>query len=96
MEFLRWRAERWMKVRHMPAGVRARSVVRAAATAPRMLAHTFRGSDLAVGARPGETRGRVRALQGDPRDGAGRTSRGRGGEEARAAPPLPAAVSPAV
>jgi len=28
VEFLRWKAERWMKVRHMPAALPARSLVR--------------------------------------------------------------------
>ena len=42
VEFLRWRAERWMKVRHM------RSVLRwypafTLRHGPKMLAHTFRG-----------------------------------------------------
>ena len=43
VEFLRWRAERWMKVRHLPAVLRhyPSFVLR---NAPRMLAHTFRGS----------------------------------------------------
>lgn len=43
IEFMRWRAERWMKLRHMPAGVRHYSwfILR---NAPRLLAHTFRGS----------------------------------------------------
>ena len=43
IEFMRWRAERWMKVRHMPAVIRhyPSFVLR---NAPRMLAHTFRGS----------------------------------------------------
>jgi anaerobic magnesium-protoporphyrin IX monomethyl ester cyclase len=43
VEFLRWRAERWMKVRHMPAalGHDPWFVVR---NAHRMFAHTFRGS----------------------------------------------------
>ncbi len=43
VEFLRWRAERWMKVRHMPAalGHDPWFVVR---NAYRMFAHTFRGS----------------------------------------------------
>ena len=43
IEFLRWRAERWMKVRHMPAVLRRRPgfVLR---NAPRLLAHTFRGT----------------------------------------------------
>ena len=43
IEYMRWRAERWMKVRHLPAVMRAYPsfVLR---NAPRMLAHTFRGS----------------------------------------------------
>jgi anaerobic magnesium-protoporphyrin IX monomethyl ester cyclase len=43
VEFLRWRAERWMKVRHIPGVLRhyPRFVLR---HGPRMLAHTFRGS----------------------------------------------------
>lgn len=43
VEFLRWRAERWMKLRHLPRVLRAYPgfVVR---HGPAMLAHTFRGS----------------------------------------------------
>jgi anaerobic magnesium-protoporphyrin IX monomethyl ester cyclase len=43
VEFRRWRAERWMKVRHMPSALRAhpRFVLR---HWPSLLAHTFRGS----------------------------------------------------
>jgi radical SAM superfamily enzyme YgiQ (UPF0313 family) len=43
IEFLRWRSERWMKVRHFPAAARHSPgfVVR---HGPAMLAHTFRGS----------------------------------------------------
>jgi radical SAM superfamily enzyme YgiQ (UPF0313 family) len=43
VEFLRWKAERWMKVRHMPAAFRHDPgfVVR---NARRMMAHTFRGT----------------------------------------------------
>ena len=43
IEFLRWRAERWMKVRHLPRVFRHDPgfVLR---NARRMLAHTFRGS----------------------------------------------------
>ena len=43
IEFLRWRAERWMKVRHLPSVLRhyPMFVLR---NGPRMLAHTFRGS----------------------------------------------------
>ncbi len=43
VEFMRWRAERWMKARHLPVVLRhyPAFVLR---MAPRMLAHTFRGS----------------------------------------------------
>jgi anaerobic magnesium-protoporphyrin IX monomethyl ester cyclase len=43
IEFQRWRAERWMKVRHMPKAFRDNPafVLR---HARRMLAHTFRGN----------------------------------------------------
>jgi len=43
IEYLRWRAERWMKLRHLPRVLRAYPgfVLR---HAPQMLAHTFRGS----------------------------------------------------
>jgi anaerobic magnesium-protoporphyrin IX monomethyl ester cyclase len=43
IEFMRWRAERWMKVRHMSSAFRhdPAFVLR---NAHRMLAHTFRGS----------------------------------------------------
>ncbi|HEX6209285.1 MAG TPA: radical SAM protein, partial [Methylomirabilota bacterium] len=43
VEYLRWRAERWMKLRHMPAAVR-HSPWFVARHGRRMLAHTFRGS----------------------------------------------------
>jgi len=45
-EFLRWKAERWMKVRHMPVAFRHDPwfILR---HAPEMLGHTFRGSSLA-------------------------------------------------
>jgi len=45
VEFLRWKAERWMKTRHVPAVLRHDPwfVLR---TTPKMLAHTFRGSSL--------------------------------------------------
>jgi radical SAM superfamily enzyme YgiQ (UPF0313 family) len=45
IEYLRWNAERWMKVRHMPAALCHDPwfVVR---HAPEMLAHTFRGCTL--------------------------------------------------
>jgi len=43
VEFMRWKAERWMKVRHMPTAIRHDPwfVVK---NSPKMLAHTFRGS----------------------------------------------------
>ena len=43
VEFLRWRAERWMKVRHLPSVLwhYPRFVLR---NAPKMCRHTFRGS----------------------------------------------------
>jgi len=43
IEFMRWRAERWMKLRHFPAALRHYPgfVLR---HAPQMLSHTFRGS----------------------------------------------------
>jgi anaerobic magnesium-protoporphyrin IX monomethyl ester cyclase len=42
VEYLRWKAERWMKLRHMPVALRHDPwfIVR---HAPQMLAHTFRG-----------------------------------------------------
>jgi anaerobic magnesium-protoporphyrin IX monomethyl ester cyclase len=43
VEFMRWRAERWMKVRHMPAAFRHDPWF-VARNAGRMLSHTFRGS----------------------------------------------------
>jgi len=45
IEFLRWRADRWMKVRHMPAAL-AHSPWFVLRHAPRMLAHTFAGTTL--------------------------------------------------
>ncbi len=44
-EFLRWKAERWMKVRHMPVAF-AHNPVFVGTHAWRMLKHTFRGSSL--------------------------------------------------
>ena len=43
VEFRRWRAERWMKVRHMPAAFRHDPWF-VLTHAPQMFAHTFRGS----------------------------------------------------
>jgi radical SAM superfamily enzyme YgiQ (UPF0313 family) len=43
VEFLRWRAERWMKVRHMPAAFR-HDPWYVLTHARQMFAHTFRGS----------------------------------------------------
>jgi anaerobic magnesium-protoporphyrin IX monomethyl ester cyclase len=44
-EYLRWKAERWMKIRHMPAAFRHDPWF-ILSHAPQMLAHTFRGSTL--------------------------------------------------
>jgi radical SAM superfamily enzyme YgiQ (UPF0313 family) len=43
VEFMRWRAERWMKLRHLPT-VLLHDPLFVARYWPRMLAHTFRGS----------------------------------------------------
>jgi hypothetical protein len=45
IEFLRWRAERWMKVRHLPA-VFAHSSMFVLRHAHKMLAHTFTGTTM--------------------------------------------------
>jgi radical SAM superfamily enzyme YgiQ (UPF0313 family) len=45
IEYLRWKAERWMKVRHMPAAL-SHDPWFVAFHAPEMLAHTFRGCTL--------------------------------------------------
>jgi radical SAM superfamily enzyme YgiQ (UPF0313 family) len=45
IEFLRWRAERWMKVRHMPAAL-AHSPLFVLQNALGMLAHTFAGTSV--------------------------------------------------
>ncbi|HKY05861.1 MAG TPA: radical SAM protein [Blastocatellia bacterium] len=44
-EFMRWRAERWMKVRHMPAAF-AHDPLYVLRNGAKMFAHTFRGSTL--------------------------------------------------
>jgi hypothetical protein len=43
IEFMRWKAERWMKVRHLPAVVRHDPLF-VLRNGHRMLAHTFRGT----------------------------------------------------
>ena len=43
IEFIRWRAERWLKVRHMGAAFRHDPLF-VLSHAPQMLAHTFRGT----------------------------------------------------
>ncbi len=65
IEFLRWRAERWMKVRHLPAVLR-RHPAFVLRSAPRLLAHTFRGTSwrLVVGLESArETFGRYKAIR---------------------------------
>ena len=68
VEYVRWKAERWMKIRHMPAALLHDPwfVVR---HAPQMLAHTFRGSYVPLSARAGGRAESVRALQGDTASG---------------------------
>ena len=44
-EFLRWRADRWMKLKHMPVAL-AHSPMFVLKNAPKMFAHTFRGSTI--------------------------------------------------
>jgi len=43
IEFMRWRSERWMKLRHFPKAF-ATSPLWVLRHGPKMLAHTFRGS----------------------------------------------------
>jgi hypothetical protein len=45
VEYVRWKAERWMKVRHLPAAL-CHDPWFVMRHAPEMLAHTFRGSTL--------------------------------------------------
>jgi anaerobic magnesium-protoporphyrin IX monomethyl ester cyclase len=45
VEYIRWKAERWMKVRHMPVAF-AHDPWFVVRNAPQMLAHTFRGCTL--------------------------------------------------
>ena len=45
VEFMRWRAERWMKLRHMPVAL-LHNPVFVLSNARRMLGHTFRGSTI--------------------------------------------------
>ncbi len=44
-EYMRWKAERWMKVRHIPAAFRHNPLF-VLKNAPKMFAHTFRGCTL--------------------------------------------------
>jgi radical SAM superfamily enzyme YgiQ (UPF0313 family) len=45
VEFMRWKAERWIKVRHMPAAFRHDPWF-VVSHAPQMMVHTFRGSSV--------------------------------------------------
>jgi radical SAM superfamily enzyme YgiQ (UPF0313 family) len=93
IEFARWRAERWMKVRHLPAVLRhyPRFVL---TNGPRMFAHTFRGSTWrsALGLEnPRAAFARYKEIRRAEREYLP------AGEGKRAGtPPLPSAVSPAV
>ena len=44
-EYMRWKADRWMKLRHMPAALRHDPWF-VLTHAPKMFAHTFRGATL--------------------------------------------------
>ena len=45
IEYLRWKADRWMKLKHMPAALR-HSPWFVLKNAPKMMRHTFAGSSL--------------------------------------------------
>ena len=45
IEFMRWRAERWMKVRHFPAALR-HDPLYVTRNSLKMMRHTFRGTTL--------------------------------------------------
>jgi anaerobic magnesium-protoporphyrin IX monomethyl ester cyclase len=93
-EFLRWRAERWMKVRHMPAMIRHDPLF-SLLHGPALLAHTFRGSSVwsvlglederAAFARYCEIRGAERDYMGEPVEPPPREMRARQRVEAEAA-----------
>ena len=72
IEFLRWRAERWMKVRHMPAPSSGTVPGSCCRTGVQMLAHTFRGGELLES--PAGPRGRAPHLRALPRHSSGRAS----------------------
>jgi len=44
-EYMRWKVERWMKVRHIPAAFRHNPMY-VLKNVPKMFEHTFRGSSL--------------------------------------------------
>jgi hypothetical protein len=44
-EYMRWKSERWMKVRHIPVAFRHNPLF-VLKNAPKMFGHTFRGSSL--------------------------------------------------
>ena len=69
VEFLRWRAERWMKVRHMPAALRHDPWF-VLTHARRMFAHTFRGASWRTWLRPRRRARGVPALQAAAAPGA--------------------------
>jgi anaerobic magnesium-protoporphyrin IX monomethyl ester cyclase len=93
IEFLRWRAERWMKVRHLPAVLRHYPLF-VMKNGGRMFAHTFRGSTWrsALGLENARAVfGRYKAI----REGERRYLADEEGRSART-PSLPPAVSRAV
>jgi anaerobic magnesium-protoporphyrin IX monomethyl ester cyclase len=93
IEFARWRAERWMKVRHLPAVIRHYPLF-VLKNGPRMLAHTFRGSTWrsVVGLENGrEVFARYKGIRERERQ---YVAEGKG--KSVGTPSLPSAVSPAV
>ena len=65
IEFLRWRAERWMKVRHLPAVVKHDPGF-VISHGLKMLRHTFRGTTLKTWLGPGRRTRRVQTVQANP------------------------------
>ena len=64
IEFLRWRAERWMKLRHFPTALRRRPLF-CLRHGPAMIGHTLRGSWRSILGLEGERRAfeRYRAIR---------------------------------
>ena len=66
IEYERWRAERWMKVRHIPAVMAHDPCCSCCATGRKMLWHTFRGSSLKSDAGSGKRSQSLPAISRHP------------------------------